>query len=521
MARRPTTSTPKPGIVSAPTEVPAPQAAKLAPWPHVDRYPTVLGSNLTLSSISSAFRLAQTGYRQQYVDVLNELIEREPHGFAVISQRILTVAGGRVELVPPECADSEMERAEEIADACRRMVLSLPGLAQSLAALLWAIYYGVSTAETSWSKTSGLWQPTRLHFVHPRRLSYPDQFSWELRIWDQGLVMPIQSGKGYGTERIFGLRVDDYPGKFVVHTPQLRGDYPTRDGLGRELAYWFAIKSIAARGAPAYLERFARPWPIAYYATQDDGKPRAAQDADKMLADSAVASLGTGTLSSATLPDSIRIALEGAGGSGTGRPVLTYEQWIAICNAEISKVVLSQTFTTETGKFGSRSTADTGEQSQLRNAVYDAAALAETLKRDLVQWIVRLNWPEDIHLTPTVVIHVEDEPDANQRLELAAKAAQFGIPVDADAMADILGLPVVPNEEKDEAGNPCPRRMMPLTWMDPEQAQALADPEKLEEQQQAAADAQAAKVKALAKAKPTPGNDAAATKDEPLDEAAE
>src|SRR5690348_3277670 len=68
---------------------PPPEEAKLAPYPLIDRYPVVLGSNLSLASISQAFRSAQTGWRQPYVDLLDELLEREPHGFAVLSQRIL------------------------------------------------------------------------------------------------------------------------------------------------------------------------------------------------------------------------------------------------------------------------------------------------------------------------------------------------------------------------------------------------------------------------------------------------
>lgn len=488
MAKRKTAKATSTDVV----EAPAPQAAKLAPWPHIDRYPTVLGSNLSLSNITNAFRVAQTGYRQLYVDVLNELLEREPHGFAVLSQRILTVAGGRVEITPAECPESDQATAEEIADACNRMVHAIPDLAQSLAALLWAIYHGVTAQEISWGKGQ-YWHPTRLHFIHTRRLAYPDQFSWNLHIWDQGMVMPPTWGGRYPTEAMFGLSITDYPGKFIVHTPQLRGEYPTREGLGRELAYWFAIKSIASKGAPAYLERFAKPWPIGYYATSDkEGEHRPADDDDIAVLDAALAALGTGTMNGATLPDSVKVALEGNGGKG--RPVLTYAEWITICNAEISKVVLSQTFTTESGKFGSRSTADTGEQAQLRNATYDATALAQTLRRDLVSWIVRLNWPDKMHLVPEVAIHIEDEPDAMTRLELAVKAANVGMPVDADAMADELGLPLVPKPKGEEDK---PRRLVPLALMKPADVQALEDPEKLAEQQEQAAQAKQAMGQAL------------------------
>ena len=47
----------------------------IAPQPLSDRYPVVVGQSLSLSYIASVFRLATTGYRQQYVDLLNELLD--------------------------------------------------------------------------------------------------------------------------------------------------------------------------------------------------------------------------------------------------------------------------------------------------------------------------------------------------------------------------------------------------------------------------------------------------------------
>src|SRR5437016_3905133 len=82
-------------------------------------------------------------------------------------------------------------------------------------------------------------------------LSFPVPGSWDLYIWDQGAVAPDFSYSP--TNRMYGLRVDDIPGKFVIHAPQIRGGYPTRNGLGRQLAYWITLKLVATRGAPKYL----------------------------------------------------------------------------------------------------------------------------------------------------------------------------------------------------------------------------------------------------------------------------
>lgn len=506
MATRKTTAP-----VRIPGQPPPPDAAVIAPWPVVDKYPRVLGSSVSLQTISALFRLAQTGYRTEYVDLLDELLEREPHGYAVLAQRILNVASAALEVIAAEVEDdADQKKADEIADRVNAVIRGIPDLQQSIAWLLWALYYGISGLEIAWERADGdwPWRVAALHRIHSRRIALPEPGTWRVHVWDQGMVGGWADHRGDApTQGVFGVPVDAYPGKFIVHTAQVRGDYPTREGLGRQLAYWFALKSIGARGAAQYIERFGKPWAIAKAATQDNGVPRAANDDDIARAQAAIAALGTGSLAGAVLPDSIDPDLFGPG-MKQGRIGITHDKWIELCNSEVSKVVLGQTFTTETGKFGSRSTADVGESSTLRNASYDATCLGDSLRRDLVWWIVKLNEPESIHLVPRVVSRIEDEPDANQRMDLAARAANVGMPIDADALADELGLPLVPKAdgEKDK-----PRRLVPLALMKPADVQALEDPEALKEQQeQAAAAKQALGQGALAPMQKTNGVNGAA-----------
>ncbi len=429
----------------------------LAPWPAIDRYPIVIGPGLSLAYISSIFRLSLVGYRQQYVDLLDELLEKEPHGFSVVSKRVLSVAGGQLELTPAEDVDdSEVELAKEICKACTRAVRAIPDLAQHLAALSWATYYSLAALETHWEADAhGFWAPARLSFVHSRRLAFPVSGSWDLFIWDQGNIgVPSSYGTTPTTSGTYGLRVKDFPGKFVVHAPQIRGNYPTRDGLGRQLAYWFALKLIATRGAPQYLERFAKPWPEAVFKTGTDGNPgRPASKEDIDRAVTALKEMGAGTLASWVHPDTVELNLKTP---DQGRPKLTFREWIEICNAEISKAVLGGTLTTEVGSTGgNRALGDTQKKGELTVYKQDARMLADTLRRDLVSWIVKLNYPGFERLTPCVSIHVEDPPDPTKIIEKAAKAAACGMPVDADAVARQAGVPLV------EAGDLEARRLAP------------------------------------------------------------
>lgn len=420
----------------------------LAPSPLVDRYPIVVGQSLTASYLASVFRLCTTGYRQQFVDLCNELLEQDPHLFSVVSKRILSSSVGRVEIVAADIGqnDPDFDSAQECARMVREQLRRVPGLCRSLTELLWGIYYGLSAAEIFWTRNSGGWNVDHLGFVHSRRLSYPDYQSWSLYIWDQGQVWGWQAPYTSPTnDGMFGLRVADWPGKFIVHQPQLRGDYPTRDGIGRQVAMWAVFKRVGARGAVAYLERFAKSFMDVSWTTQPDGNPREASAEDIAIAESISAAIGPGSGSYAAHPDSVKInPLSFDGGSSSK---LTWQQWIEICDAQMSKAALGGTLGTEVGRTGgNRALGEVQERGELTLEQYDATVLGETVKRDLVSWIVRLNRPEWLHLVPEVIVHVDPDPAPMSLVELGLKMTEMGAPVDLDALAEKVGVRLVENE---------------------------------------------------------------------------
>ena len=421
----------------------------LAPWPYVDRYPTIVGQNASLTYLAAVSRLALSGYRQQYVDFLDELLEKSPHAYGVCAKRFETVACGILDVTPPKLEDQGRQKlADAYAEFVRNDILAIPMLTERLGALMWAEFYGVTASEIAWDRDGTGWHVAGLNMVHSRRLAYPELGSWDLHIWDQGPISAAPWGSGrYPSEQVFGFRIKDYPGKFVVHSPQLRGDYPTREGFGREIGTWILLQLIASRGASQYLERFAKPWPEAIYSTREEGndnKGRAATDEEVAEAQAAIQALGVGANAGYTHSDAIEVKLTTPDQSGA-QGKISYEQWIAICDAQISKAVLSATLTTEVGSSGSRAVADTQKEGEDKRFEYSARALAATLKRDLVTPLVRLNFgdvPRD--LFPNVIIRTGEEPDPALILDKAIKAANVGMPVDADAIADLVGLPLIP-----------------------------------------------------------------------------
>jgi phage gp29-like protein len=520
MANKEAEGTAMPPQKGAPVAYPpihtGPEQKSVAPWPINDRWPNVIGQAINFSYLSSVFRLSTTGYRQQLVDLLNELLEMDAHLFSVMQKRILSTANGRVDIKPFELDedDPEYEKSIEIADLVRAEIGRIPNLTQCLATLLWGLYYAVTAAEIFWTRDDEGWHPVRLEFVHSRRLAYPDAGSWDLYVWDQGMVYGWMSpwGSTPSNSGVYGTRIADWPGKFIVFTPGLRGDYPTREGLGRQTAPWSLFKRIGARGGSEYLERFAKPFMDVSWATfdeQGDGTRvpiRAATDDDIELAKQVGQAVGPGSGSGWAHPDSIKLEPKTVDGSNSAK--LTWHEWIQICNAEISKAVVGGNLGTDAGKGsgGNRALGEVQERAEADLEQFDGNVLGETIKRDLISWIVRLNRPDCMHLLPSCTVHVEMDPDPKFLIECAKELTGIGAPVDVDALAEDVGIRLTPNE----SGKPRRSYMSDVLEPDLVDPNLMSEEAKQAEQDDKDAQNEIAKAKASQPAVVAPGAGGAA-----------
>jgi phage gp29-like protein len=433
-----------------------PDQNAVAPWPLNDRYPLIIGVHLTEGYLASVFRLAITGYRQQFVDLLDELLEHDPHVFSVLQKRIISTANGRMEVRPFEIAedDPDYQIAQDAAAMVQSEIDRIPNLTQSIASLLWGLYYGVSASEIMWSRDSDGWHIDRLQMVHSRRLAYPDMQSWSLYVWDQGQVYGWQApwGESPTNSQVFGTRIADWPGKFITYCPQLRGDYPTREGIGRQIATWVLFKRAGVRGAMAYLERFAKGFMDGTYSTQDDGKPREATPEDIAELRQALAKVGPGSGSFAMHADSVKLDPKGYEGTGTAK--VTYQEWIGICDSQISKATLGGTLGTEVGGTGggNRSLGEVQERGEVDLEQYDATTLAECFRKDIIFWLVRLNMPAAAHVMPHLFINVDREPDAKTLIANAKEMTEMGLRVDGKKLSDETGVALIPSPDDKPVG---------------------------------------------------------------------
>ena len=430
----------------------------IAPWPAIDRYPLRIGQKRTLSYLSSVVRLCTIGYRMQFVDLLEELLEQDPHAYGALAKRVLGVARGKLTVTPARLEEgapkSDVKLAQKIASEVEMRLLRIPRLKTELVRLAWACYYGITASEILWTHGSD-WRPVGLSSVNSRRLAMPEWSQWRLFIWDQGPVSPWESFQ-FPTQAPLGLCIDELPGKFVVHCPPVRGDYPTREGLGLEIAYWMMLKHIAARGAPTYLERFAQPLPEMVWSTGVDPRTKEKKPADRRDIDatqSMMASMGGGRVAQISHPDTITLQyIQQQGGGGGGKPPVRFPEWIELVDAQISVAVNGATLTTKQGSesSGSRANGDTQRKDQINTWGADADALGESIRESIVKTDVRLNYPKiDIdRFCPNVDISLEEDPDPSVIAERASLLANAGYPVDATELEDMVGIPLANHEDE-------------------------------------------------------------------------
>lgn len=420
----------------------------LARPPIIDRFPIVIGANLTGSVLSSAFRLCNSGWRHQYVDLLDELLENDPDARAVVRARILGVAGGRYSIEPAElgemASDADRKLAATVANEFALEFNNIPFLRQSIQRLAWADWYGVSALEIKWSTLGKQWHIDELGFIHNRRLNYTDPVSWNLFIYDQGLVGPGSDYMG-PTVGVHGLPVKKFPGKFLVHTPALSGQYPTRDGEGRYVAFYMLLKRMVVRCTGQDFERVIRPWVIGYFnrAVKAGHEYPVADKADIAALDSAMAAFGAGSMNAAALPNTVKVEILRAVAA------MSATEFLSFLNRSIAKALLGQAFTTEPGPNGNLATAEVADGNTSKVLEYSANALAETIREMLARVWMQLNHPNLPRcFCPRVIADVSNLPGPEKLIAIAKTATEIGLPVDRDDLAARTTLRLTEDEDK-------------------------------------------------------------------------
>lgn len=271
----------------------------------------------------------------------------------------------------------------------------------------WGVFYGYSVGECMWGSEGGRWTFADIRVRRARRFGFDVDGNLMLR--------PVLGRTGE-------VRMPD--AKFwVMSTFADSGDEPYGLGLAH-LLYWpVYFKRAGLRSWMLALDKHASP--TAYGSFPPGTTP---EDQDKLLA-----------MLQAIRQDSAIIYPEGMDVgylSSAKSASMDHSVFDARMDAWITKVVLSQTMTTEDGS--SRSQSETHMDVRDEITASDADLMSGSFNSGPVEWWTWWNYGD--RATPPQVVRVmDDEEDQNQAAERDVKLAQIGWKPDEARVLRVYG----------------------------------------------------------------------------------
>ena len=312
-------------------------------------------AGLTPERLARLLRAAEDGDTTAYLELAEDMEERDPHYRAVLATRKLQISQLDITVEAHSDAAEDQAAAELVRDW-----LDTDSLPDTLYDLLDGLGKGYAVAEIMWALDGARWLPERFEPRDPR---------WFQVDRADGRTLRLVDGSADGAELT--------PHKFLVHVPRTKSGLPIRGGLARAAAWAFLFKNFALKDWVVFAEVYGHPLRIGKYGPN-------ASEADKEVLLDAVRNLGTDA--AAIVPQSMVIELVSASVTGI-------DLWEKLCNyldRQVSKAVLGQTATTDAIS-GGHAVGQEHRQVQEDIERADARQLASTLNRQLVAPLVAFN----------------------------------------------------------------------------------------------------------------------------------
>lgn len=286
-------------------------------------------------------------------------IERDTHAGAMLQKRKKSLVARAWEVDPGGERPIDKEAAELVEE-------QLKGLSFDVVSedLLDATLKGFAVSEIVWERDGNRIKPRRLQQDDQRRFVFDRDWQLRLLTWSDmtdGMALPAR--------------------KFVVHRVGVKGNNPYGLGIGSRLFWPVLFKREGVSFWLHFLEKFAGPTVVGKtpYGTLTD-------EQNKLLNTLVRAR----TASAITVPIGTDIEFLEASRSGS----VSYEQFLNYWDRQISICVTGETLTTQVSQSGGNRALGEVHQEMLDLLVdSDADLLSETLRDQLVRWIVEYNMP--------------------------------------------------------------------------------------------------------------------------------
>lgn len=359
--------------------LPRPDGREIAVAHVTDKYSDYPSNGLTPVKLAEIFREADAGDVLRQAELYEEMEEKDPHLFAQLQTRKNAVTGLDFEIIP----FSDDPRDKEISDFIEEQLNGIEGFEDIETDLLDAIGKGFAVGEIMWGYDEGHVVVKDIRARHQKRFfwdSVDDSFKVRTQESPEGILLPNS--------------------KFIVHRYKARSGHPSRAGVLRVVAWMYLFKNYDVKDWVSFAEVYGLPLRLGKYQP-------GASDADKTALMQALIQIGADA--AGIIPDGTSIEfITTEKASSTD----LYEKFARYCDEQISKAVLGQTLTSDSGG-GSFAQSKTHNDVRHDLTVADCKALAATLRRDLIRPLCIFNFGEDKRI-PKIRFDCEESEDLTQ-----------------------------------------------------------------------------------------------------------
>lgn len=362
---------------------------------------------LTPTRLAQLLRAAETGSATAYLELAEEMEEKDLHYLSVLGTRKRQVSQLPINVEAASDRPEDEADAQLIRDWLKRLTLQT-----ELFDILDAVGKGYSVTEIVWKMTANVWLPEKLKWRDPRFFEF-DQLTGEeiLLKGDDGMPAPL------------------HPYKYIVHVAPAKSGLPIRGGLARAAAWGYLFKNYTIKDWMAFLEVYGLPLRVGKY------QPGTTEEDIRRL-EQAVSQIGSDA--GAVVPTTMMLEFVNSGGGTTSADM--FERKAKYIDDQLSKAVLGQTSSADAKASGIGSgQADLHGEVRHDIETADATLLSATLTRDLGMPMVMFNRGQRQNY-PLILVGRPDAVDVKQALESMSKGMEWGVPIAVSTFRKNTGL---------------------------------------------------------------------------------
>ena len=383
-----------------------------------DKFSSYPSDGLTPVKLARIFKEADAGDPFRQMELFEEMESKDTHLFSQLQTRKLAVTGLDWEVQP----FSQDETDQEIAAFVEEQLKELDGFSDNLMDILDAIGKGISFQEIEWEYRDGHVVVGNIEYVHQKKFYYDtltDALMLRTEAFPGGIPLPEN--------------------KFIVHRYKARSGHPSRYGVLRVVAWMYLFKNYDLKDWVSFCEVYGMPLRLGTYDATASEKDKAA------LMDAIVR---MGTDAAGIVPSGTDIKFIE---SNKQSSVDIYERLARFCDEQMSKAIVGQTLTSDSGGSYAQSKTHNDVRQDLTEA--DCKAVMETVRRDLIRPLVEFNFGVQAHV-PYFILNATDTDDLKEPAEIVNTLAAASLEIPKSWLYKKFNIPAP--EDGEETIGPSP-----------------------------------------------------------------